>query len=274
MNAPYDAEILQRTQLTKDIFTLDFKFTDPEVERNYQFTPGQFNMVYLFGVGEVAISIVSDPEQEKRYSHTIRQVGRITRGLAQLQPGDHIGIRGPFGRGWPLNEAENKDVLVITGGLGCAPSVSIIEYIIKRRENYKKLTVLQGVKHSADLIYREHYQRWSKLPDTEVLLAADKSAPGWAWHTGLITELLNDISIDPNDTLCLMCGPEAMMLAAINYLTQQQLPEQAIHFSMERNMECAIGHCGHCQLGGKFVCKDGPIFCYPDVKDLLGKQGF
>lgn len=271
---PYDAEIIERTQESSDIFTLTVQLNDLDAQQNYRFLPGQFNMVYLFGVGEVAISIVSDPEDDRLYSHTIRRVGRVTQGLSLLSRGDHIGIRGPFGRGWPLKEACNKDVLIITGGLGCAPSVSIINTIVKRRNEFGKLIILQGVKHSDDLIFRKQYEKWAKLSNTQVLLAADVSKPNWLGYTGFITELIDKIELDVNKTVCMMCGPEAMMLTAVKRLTQLNLPIDAIYLALERNMECAVGHCGHCQFGGDFICKDGPIFCFPEVKHLLGKKGF
>lgn len=271
---PRDAEIVARTQESETIFTLTVKFIDPKHEQAYQFQPGQFNMMYLYGVGEVPISIVSDPEQDVFYAHTIRRVGRVTQGLSLLNVGDHVGIRGPFGRGWPLEISQGKDILIMTGGLGCAPSVSIIHYMMKRRDKFGRLNILQGVKHSDDLIYRQHYASWAKMPNTTVKLAADVSKPNWPGHTGLITELIEQVDIDANKTMCLMCGPEAMMIASAKRLIELQLAEKAIYLSLERNMECAIGHCGHCQLGGKFICKDGPIFCYSDMRELLGKKGF
>jgi len=271
---PYDAEIIERVQESSDIFTLKVQFKDPDIQQSYRFLPGQFNMVYLFGVGEVAISIVSDPEDDCLYSHTIRRVGRVTQGLSLLKQGDHIGIRGPFGRGWPLKQVQDKDVLIITGGLGCAPSMSIINYIVKRRNEFGKLIILQGVKRSDDLIFRKQYEEWEKLTNTQVLLAADVTRPNWPGYTGLITELIDKIEMDINNAICMMCGPEAMMLAAVNRLIQLNFPIDAIYLALERNMECAIGHCGHCQFGGDFICKDGPIFCFPKVKHLLGRKGF
>lgn len=270
----HDAVIADYQMVSKTIFNIGLQFTEPAIHQSYQFLPGQFNMLYLFGVGEVAISIVSDPMHDNLYYHTIRQVGRVTAGLAQLKQGDHIGIRGPYGRGWPLKEIQGKDVLIITGGLGCAPSVSVINYIVNRRDQYGKLTIIQGVKHSDDFIYREHYEKWATLPNTEVFITADKVSANWPWYSGVITELINKVTINPEKAICLMCGPEPMFLTAIDLLKKKNLPEQAIYMSMERNMQCAVGHCGHCQLGGYFVCKDGPVFCYPEIKNLLGKKGF
>jgi NAD(P)H-flavin reductase len=271
---PYEAQIFQRLEEARDIFTLRLRFTDPVIHEAYSFQPGQFNMLYLYGVGEIPISIVSDPEDEHAYDHTIRSLGRVTRALAELKEGDYIGVRGAFGRGWPMQQAEGKDVVIITGGLGCAPVVSVINYVLNRREKYNRLVIMQGVKHANDLIWRSKYETWSKLPDTQVVLAASQGGQGWPWATGHITELVDQIDFDHKNCSVMMCGPEGMMLAAVKELLPRRVPETSIWLSMERNMQCAIGQCGHCQHGPKFVCKDGPVFNYPDVKSLLGVKGF
>lgn len=240
----------------------------------FAFLPGQFNMLYAFGVGEVPISIVSDPEDRSVIDHTIRAVGRVTHGLADLKPGDRLGLRGPFGRGWPLAAARGQDIIIVTGGLGCAPTVSVIHYVVRRRAHYGRLTVIQGVKHAEDLIWREQYAQWSALPDTEVLIAADEGASLWPFHVGRVTELFGRIQADPANAVAMMCGPEGMMRAAAAGLEALGLPTTAIWLSMERSMQCAVGHCGHCQFGGRFVCKDGPVFRYHDVQALLAEPGF
>ncbi len=271
---PHEAEVVERVDESPTIFTLRLRFTDPAVHAAYRFTPGQFNMLYLHGVGEVPISIVSDPEDEHMYDHTIRIVGRATRGLAKLQVGDRLGVRGPYGRGWPVIDAEGKDVIIATGGLGCAPVVSVINYILRRRDRFGRLVIMQGVKHSADLIWRQHYEAWAKLPNTQVLLAADQGGPGWPWRVGHIPVLFDEAHIDPTNSMVMLCGPEGMMCAVIKDMLNRGLPESALWLSMERNMQCGAGRCGHCQSGGKFVCKDGPVFCYSEVKELLGVKGF
>jgi NAD(P)H-flavin reductase len=271
---PHEARILEVIRESPSLFTLRLQFTDPEVQAGYSFAPGQFNMVYLFGVGEVAISIVSDPKEEHIVDHTIRSVGRVTKGLAKLAAGDRIGLRGPYGRGWPLLAAEQKDVIVVTGGLGCAPVVSVINYVMRRRERFGRLNIVQGVKHSSDLIWADRYDQWRQLPDTQVLLAADAGAPLWPWHIGRVTDLFAKLEFDPERCIVMMCGPEGMMHVVVREMLQRGLRESDLWLSMERNMQCALGHCGHCQFGARFVCKDGPVFCYHDIKSLFGKTGF
>jgi NAD(P)H-flavin reductase len=270
---PYEAVVVSRTQESPSIFSLGLQFTDQELNKQYSFQPGQFNMLYAFGIGEVPISIVSDPQSSEEFIHTIRTVGRVTRVLEQLKPGDRLGIRGPFGRGWPMQSLQNRDILVVTGGLGCAPSVSIINYIMLRRSQFGRLAIVQGVKHSEDLIWHEHYQQWMQQEDTQVLLAADVAGHGWPWHVGLVTELLPKVELDISQAATMLCGPEMMMHATAKQLLDSNASADQIWLSMERNMQCAIGLCGHCQYGPDFICKDGPVFSYANIQDRLIRRG-
>jgi len=271
---PQEAIILDRIQEASNLFTLRLNFTDPEIQNAYEFEPGQFNMLYLYGVGEVAISIVSDPECSHIIDHTIRIVGRVTRGIANLKKGDRIGLRGPYGRGWPMLESKQKDVVVVTGGLGCAPVVSVINYIEQRREEFGHLNIVQGVKHTADFIWKHRYDNWREMPDTKVLLAADVGEALWPWHVGPVTSLFDQLEFDPNNVSVMMCGPEGMMRVVCDHMLDKSVPASQLFLSMERNMQCAVGHCGHCQYGSKFICKDGPVFSYEKIRDLFETKGF
>ena len=270
---PMTAVIDDFIQESATIVTLRLRLRDRGEHHAYQFEPGQFNMVYLYGVGEIPISIVSDPLDEAMLDHTIRSVGRITRGIHQLKVGDRVGLRGPFGRGWPLQEAEGKDVLIVTGGLGCAPVVSVINYILRRREDFNRLIIVQGVKHADDLIWRQRYEQWMQQAGVEVHIAADVADKHWPWHVGRVTELCDNINIDVDNTIAMMCGPEPMILASVDCLVGHGLDESAIWLSMERNMQCGVGLCGHCQLGDKFLCQQGPVFNYCEIKHLLAVKG-
>jgi len=190
MNSPHipmQAEIVRRTRESPSVFSLGLRLTDPAQHAAYRFEPGQFNMLYLYGVGEIPISIVSDPDIGDELGHTIRSVGRVTHGFGALKVGDRIGLRGPFGHGWPLHAARGRDLVLVTGGLGCAPLVSVINYVAQRRKDFGHVAILQGVKHMDDMIWRERYARWEQLPDVQVLLAADVAGAGWSWHVGLVT---------------------------------------------------------------------------------------
>jgi len=256
------ATIVDKIREAENIDTYRLRFVDEQVRRAYRFAAGQFNMVYLFGVGEVAISIVSDPDEPDFLDHTIRVVGRVTEAIARLQQGDVLGIRGPFGRGWPLDEA-----------LGCAPVVGAIEYIFLRRRQYGAVKILHGVKTPHDLLYRERFDAWRRHPDTEVLLTSDQPDKTWHYHVGVVTELFEQVTIDPARTMVMMCGPEIMMRLGVPILMQRGIPANAIYSSLERHMECGIGLCGHCQLGPFFLCKDGPVMRYDRVMPWVGRNG-
>jgi NAD(P)H-flavin reductase len=217
---------------------------------------------------------MSDPEEREVIGHTIRALGRVTQGLAALQPGDKVGLRGPFGRGWPLQEVGGCDVVLVTGGLGCAPVVSVIHYVLRRRERFGKFVIIQGVRHAEDLIWREQYDRWAKLQDTQVLVAASQGGALWPWHVGRVTDLFELANFNPARAVAMMCGPEGMMRSAADSLLARGLPATHLFLSMERNMQCAVGRCGHCQFGGAFVCRHGPVFNWGEVKDLLAHRGY
>jgi NAD(P)H-flavin reductase len=271
---PREAEIVRRVQESATIFTLYLRFVDPLAHAGYMYDPGQFNMLYLYGVGEVPISIVSDPEHEDLLVHTVNRVGRVTRGLAQLREGQRLGIRGPYGRGWPLREAEGRDVVIVSGGLGCAPVVSVINYMIRRRERFGHFTIVQKVKRADEFIWPERYERWRALPDTTVLVASTEASTGWRWQVSPRIKVLDDVVVRSERTIAMLCGPGGFMASAATHLAAKGLPEGSIYLSTERNMQCAVGHCGHCQFGATFICKEGPVYPYPAIKHLLGIQGF
>jgi NAD(P)H-flavin reductase len=270
---PFEAEVVGCKDETPDMFSLQLRFTDPEVQAAYRFSMGQFNMLCLPGMGEVPISIVSDPDEREMIDHTIRKLGSITRNLGRLRVGDRLGLRGPYGRGWPTEAAEGTDLVIVTGGLGCAPSVSLIEYVLHRRGRYGRLHIIQGVKHSNDLIWRDRYDAWRQHPDVEVYLTADTGDALWPWHTGPVTQFFDRIDFDPARCSVFICGPEGMMRAVIKAMRQREVPEERIWLSMERNMHCAIGSCGRCQLGPKFVCRDGPVFTCRELAPYLSHRG-
>lgn len=276
MANPYQihpATIVEKLREVEDIHTYRLRLVDEQVRQRFRFAAGQFNMVYLFGVGEVAISIVSDPDEPEFLNHTIRAVGRVTKAMARLQPGDVLGIRGPFGRGWPLEEGRGRDMVIVTGGLGCAPVVGAIEYIFRRRDHYGAVKILHGVKTPHDLLYRERFEAWRQRLDTEVLLTSDQPDKTWRDHVGVVTELFEGVSIDPAKSMVLMCGPEIMMRLGVQILVRRGIPATAIYVSLERHMECGIGLCGHCQMGPYFLCTDGPVMRYDRVAPWLGRTG-
>jgi NAD(P)H-flavin reductase len=263
------ARITGRRVETEGVFTLTMQLVDPATRAAYRFRAGQFNMLYAFGVGEVPISIVSDPAEPAVLEHTIRIAGRVTTVMGRWKVGDVVGVRGPYGNGWPVEAAVGRDVVIVTGGLGCAPVVGVIDYIFRRREQYGQLHIVHGVKRPSDLLYRDRFDAWRRAPRTRVYLTADRPDKSWHYRIGVVTELFDALEVAPS-ALVMMCGPEVMMRYAARALRDKGIGEEAIYLSMERRMECAVGLCGHCQYREHFVCKDGPIYSYRTVKPLFG----
>lgn len=248
-----------------DVVTLELVAADGTRPR---FLPGQFNMLYAFGVGEAAISISADSPDGDAFVHTVRDVGAVSRALAAAQPGATLGLRGPFGTGWPVAEAEGLDVLFVAGGLGLAPLRPAVHAVLRRRERFGRVTVLFGTRHPADILYPGELEQWRKA-GLDVLLTVDHADPGWTGHVGVVPSLIGRAGFDPARAAAMICGPEVMMRFAAAALVDAGLPAQRIHVSMERNMHCAIGHCGHCQFGPSFICKDGPVMRYDTVARRL-----
>ncbi|MGE0081366.1 MAG: FAD/NAD(P)-binding protein [Thiohalomonadaceae bacterium] len=271
---PMPAEVVDNIEEAPGINTLRLRLTDPVQRAAYTFAPGQFNMLYLADVGEVPISISSDPSEPELIDHTIRAVGRVTEGMVRVKEGEIMGLRGPFGTGWPMEQAKGRNILVITGGIGCAPTASVVGYAHARRDQYGKITVLHGVRKPSDLIYGERFDSWCRATDTVCMFASQEQAPGWGGRTGLVTELLNDLAPGAADGMIMMCGPEVMMRAVAEELLRRGRPIEDIYVSMERSMQCGLGHCGHCQYGPDFICKDGPVFPYARVRRLMPVKGF
>jgi NAD(P)H-flavin reductase len=221
--------------------------------------------------GDVPISIV-DGNARGYFEHCIRGVGNASRELAAARKGDLIGLRGPFGGGgWPLAAAEGKDVLVLSGGIGCAAVASAVEHFLVERDRYGHLAILQGVSTNADHLYDDRYRRWADQPRTQVLLASMEGGPGWRGRKGLVTELFDELSdLRPEAAVALLCGPEVMVRPVVEKLLALGLAPEAIFVSLERNMQCGIGHCAHCQLGSRLVCRDGPVFPWSAIGPMLG----
>ncbi|SMF20353.1 NAD(P)H-flavin reductase [Alteromonadaceae bacterium Bs31] len=270
---PMSATIVERIEETPNIFTWKLKLDDEQQRKDYRFKCGQFNMVYLFGIGEVAISIMGS--EGDSFLHTIQAVGRVTNAMSKLQPGDHVAIRGPYGIGWPMMESKSRDLVFITGGLGCAPAVSAIREAIKNRDEYGRLVIMQTVLHRHDMLWEPQYDEWRKVRSTQVLLASDRDKTAWPnWKKGRVGALFREAKFDINHCTVMCCGPHPMMTGTSRTLVDMGVKEDDIYLSLERNMQCALGHCGHCQMDEAFVCKDGPVFTYKRIKDVLERRGF
>lgn len=235
----------------------------------FPFRAGQFNMLYVFGVGEVAISISGDPGQPGELRHTVRTVGAATHALRAVGRGGTLGVRGPYGQPWPLEEARGQDVVVIAGGLGLAPLRPAILHLLRHRSEYGRVSVLAGARTPEDLPFRRELLRWQEDSRLRVLLTADRAGPDWKQNVGVVPALLREVEVDPARTVALMCGPEVMMRFAVRELERLSVPDSRIYLSLERNMKCAVGLCGHCQLIPYFICKDGPVLSHARLRPFL-----
>jgi NAD(P)H-flavin reductase len=245
---------------------------DPHVRRSFRFQPGQISLLGVFGVGEIPISISSDPARPLILGHTVRACGRVTNALKALKAGDQVTIRAPFGRPWPVSQARGGDLLVVAGGLGMAPLRSAVYTAIRNRGSFRRLIVLVGARGPEHVVFPYEMSLWQSLLQdqrVELLQTVDVPDGDWPHDVGLVTDLFPKADIDPRVTTVFTCGPEIMMRSAIRDLVARGVPRKRIWLSMERNMQCAVKFCGHCQLGPYFVCEDGPVFNYREIEDLL-----
>ncbi len=248
-----------------DTFTLDLVPADGK--RDFPFLPGQFNMLYAFGVGEVPISISGDPSKPDTIVHTTRVVGAVTRAMRNLGVGHTIGVRGPYGTAWPVEEMQGADVVIVTGGIGLAPLRPAIYSILENRSAFGNVSILYGARTPEDILYRKELEKWRGMFDMQVDVTVDYATGRWAGKVGVVTKLIQRGGFHPQDSIALICGPEIMMKFAVQALQDRGVTDDRIYVSMERNMKCGIGFCGHCQLGGDFVCRDGPVFRFDTLAD-------
>lgn len=253
-----------------DTFTLTLELSDSLPE--FRFLPGQFNMLYVYGMGEVAISISSDPARRGTLDHTIHRVGTVTTALAHKKRGDFVAIRGPYGSGWPVEAARGKDVCVVTGGIGLAPLRPLLYTILRERDAYGRVILLYGGRSPLDLLYRVELEKWGNEHQVETLVTVDRGDSSWKGHIGVVTSLFSYIKLDTRNTIAYVCGPEIMMKYTVDELERRGLSPDQVYLSLERNMKCAVGFCGHCQFGPTFICKDGPVYPLPRVRPLLDRK--
>jgi len=251
-----------------DTVTLDLM---PLAGARPSFEPGQFNMLYAFGVGEVAISMSGNP-MEGAFAHTVRSVGAVSGAIEKLVAGTVVGLRGPFGTGWPIAQAEGSDVVIVAGGLGLAPLRPAIYAILASRVRYGRVVILLGSRNPKDILYRQELEQWRQRLDIDIEVTVDHADPEWRGNVGVVPKLVPTAAFDPRDAFGLICGPEVMMRFSVNALLDAGLPPERVFVSMERNMKCAIGLCGHCQFGSAFICKDGPVVRYDRIAAIFAMR--
>jgi NAD(P)H-flavin reductase len=263
-SAPQPLRVTRVRRETADVATLELT-----PAARFAFAAGQFNMLYAFGLGEVAISISGDPADETRIVHTIRAVGAVSTALTRLRRDAVIGVRGPYGSEWPVVEAVGSDVVIVAGGLGLAPLRPALYRVLADRRHYGRVILLYGARGPADILYRRELEAWRRRLDVDIEITLDHAGADWHGNVGVVPALIPHISFDPQHAVAFVCGPEIMMRFTIATLRDRGMAPDQIYLSMERNMKCAVGLCGHCQFGPAFVCRDGPIFRFDRIAPLF-----
>ncbi len=268
---PLKFRVRRKVKETRDTWTLVLE-PDGTGARGLPFQPGQFNMLYAFGRGEAPISFSGDPAKDGVTVHTVRAVGAVTRTICGMKRGDVIGVRGPFGSHWPVREAEGNDILIIGGGIGLAPLRPALYAVLANRKKYGRVVLLYGCRTPDDILFRKELEKWRGRFDLDVDVTVDHAGGDWYGNVGVVTRLISRSTFDPFSTVAMVCGPELMMRYTAQELLKQDVDAGNIHLTMERNMKCAAGFCGHCQYGPEFVCRDGPVFPYERIERLFMKR--
>jgi len=260
---PARYELTRLRRETSDTYTLELTPVDgsPMV-----FSAGQFNMVYAFGIGEVPLSISGDPNRPGPLLHTVRSVGAVTKAICALKRGAQVGVRGPYGSCWPVDESVGSDVIIVAGGIGLAPVRPALYEVLAQRRKFGNVALLYGTRTPKDILYRRELHGWRGRFDLQVEVTVDHAAGEPFEHIGVVTRLISGVHCDPHETVAFVCGPEIMMRFTVVDLMELGVAPENIYISMERNMQCAVGLCGHCQFGPAFVCREGAVFRYADIE--------
>jgi NAD(P)H-flavin reductase len=268
--APVPYRVRSRVQENHDSATLHL---EPLTAALRSAQPGEFMMLYAFGVGEIAVSISGESTlTDGTITHTIRAVGAVSRALHDAQAGTVIGVRGPFGTTWGLAEAEGRDLVIVAGGVGLAPLRPVVVGALANRGSYGRVVLIAGARSNADFLFRDELEEWARTGPLEVHITVDVPVQGWTGETGFVTEPLRRLALNTDGTTAFLCGPEPMMRFAGDALLEKGIAANNIRVSLERNMQCGIGWCGHCQLGPLLLCRDGPVVGYDVARPLLAVE--
>lgn len=261
---PLPYRVVRKRRENHDNWTLELEPVDEAIE---PIAPGQFTMLYAFGIGEVPISTSGDLERSGTLVHTIRAVGAVTRALCAARAGEVIGVRGPFGNTWPVAEAAGRDLVLVGGGVGLPPLRPVVYHALAHREDFRRVAVLYGGRTPDDLLFRKELGRWSR--DIDVDITVDAAASDWVGKVGVVTKLIPPAHFDSADAVAFVVGPEIMMRFTARALLERGVAPERIWISMERTMRCGVGLCGHCQLGPTLICRDGPVYRWDELAQLL-----
>jgi len=265
---PWPARITSIIDLTDKEKLFEFRLIDEEVREAFAFDAGQFVELSIFGVGEAPISISSAPSKQGFIELCVRDSGDVTGALHKKQCGDVVGLRGPFGRGFPFEEMKGHDILLVAGGLGIAPLKSLINHIHDERHSFGKVTILYGSRNPSEVLFRQQFDMWRHREDFDLIMTVDQPDDTWDGEVGLVTKLFERLEVDPANTYGAICGPPVMYKYVIDEMRGKSMDVDRIYVSFERRMKCGIGKCGHCGVGHQYACIDGPVFNYWEAMNL------
>ncbi|MFX1588902.1 MAG: FAD/NAD(P)-binding protein [Promethearchaeota archaeon] len=253
-----------------DIKTLELEFKKEEDYKNFKYIPGQFAEISLIGKGECPIGIASSPTEEGSIKFTIKKMGTVTTGFHNCEVGDIVGVRGPLGNGWPVEEMKGKNIIIIGGGFAFSTLRSLLTFLLdeKYRKDYKDIIVIYGNRDSGEVLYREDLEKWKKRDDIKVILTIDREEEGWQEKVGFVAPVVKEVGPSPENAISVVCGPPIMIKTTIAVLEELKFKDEQILNSLEMRMKCGIGKCGRCNIGNKFVCIDGPVFSLAELKKM------
>jgi sulfhydrogenase subunit gamma (sulfur reductase) len=266
---PYLATIRTVTQLTPDIKLLSVELEDPDIRVNFDYKPGQFALLSAFGEGEAPFGIASLPQQKNGLEFAVRRIGTVTRALQELEPGDTLGVRGPFGNYFPLEDYEGKNIIIIGGGIGMAPLRPVINRILERRDNYEELLIINGARTPQDLVFQPEFPTWMEAPRTKVELTVDRGDEHWEGRVALVPDVVKELAPSPDNAIAIICGPPIMIRFTLAGLRDLGFKDDQIVTTLEAKMKCGLGKCARCNIGEKYVCQDGPVFTLEQISQLL-----
>jgi len=266
---PYLATIQSVVDLTPDVKLFTVEFNDPAVRESFTYRPGQFAFVSVFGMGEVPFGITSVAQRNEGLQFAVRRVGTVTNALHEVGEGDTVGVRGPFGNSFPLEDYEGKNIFIIGGGIGMAPLRPVINTVLDRRDSYGDLLIINGARTPKDLVFAPEFDIWAQSPRTKVELTVDRGDDNWTGRVALIPDVVRDIKPSSENMIAITCGPPIMIHFTLQALKELDFADRQIVTTLESNMKCGLGKCARCNVGDKYVCKDGPVFDFEQISQLF-----
>jgi NAD(P)H-flavin reductase len=265
---PSVATIVGDRMETPDTKTFALRFRDPAEHERFTFRPGQFLELSVFGAGEAPFGFASSPTRKEDFEVTVRRCGRLTDALHALGTGDEVGLRGPCGNGFDVEDAVGKDLLFVAGGIGLPPLRGLILNVLDQRERFGRVTILYGARTPSDLVYKDELKEWEERADVEFRVTVDRTEPGWAGNVGMVPTLFDQVDLRPASTTAYVCGPPIMIKFVVQDLLMRGFAEDRVISTLERMMQCGVGKCNHCCVGHIYLCREGPVFSFREIKGM------